>query len=54
CGECGQSFGWSSSLMHHQKMHSGGKPYECLECGKSFRERSSLIHHQRIHTGEQP
>ncbi|NWU26541.1 ZSC20 protein, partial [Dyaphorophyia castanea] len=48
------SFTKSWSLVRHQKIHSGEKPYECLECGKSFSERSSLRHHQRIHTGERP
>ncbi|KAL2309094.1 hypothetical protein Nmel_005275, partial [Mimus melanotis] len=52
--ECEKGFSWRSSLICHQKTHTGELPYECGECGKSFIQSSNLICHQMVHSGERP
>ncbi|XP_039723238.1 zinc finger protein with KRAB and SCAN domains 3-like isoform X2 [Pteropus medius] len=52
CDECERSFTRSRSLIEHQKIHTGEKPYQCDACGKGFARTSYLVQHQRSHGGK--
>ncbi|XP_052512859.1 zinc finger protein 547-like [Budorcas taxicolor] len=54
CSECGKTFSQEHTIVEHQRVHTGEKPYKCSECGKFFRYSFTLKRHQGVHIGEKP
>ena len=42
------------SLIRHQRVHTGEKPFPCDQCWEIFSERATLMNHQKVHTWEKP
>jgi uncharacterized Zn-finger protein len=51
---CIKAFIEQGTLMRHQYIHSGERPYTCGVCNKAFRGQGHLITHQRTLSGEHP
>ncbi|XP_063911188.1 zinc finger protein OZF-like [Zophobas morio] len=54
CETCGKSMASKQSLIHHQYIHLGRKPFACHLCDKSFAKPGRLTDHIRTHNNETP
>ena len=39
-------------VEQHQKIHTGGKPYQCCQSEKCFAWKGHLVIHDRTNTGD--
>lgn len=51
CSLCQKSFVSKQTLLEHEFLHTGEKPYKCAypKCGKLFRQSSQLSIHKKSH-----
>lgn len=54
CPVCQKPFMRKSSLVRHEKTHTGERPYGCPHCEKRFIQKSDLNRHIGLHTGQKP
>ncbi|KAM4640693.1 uncharacterized protein O3C94_015280 isoform 2-T2 [Discoglossus pictus] len=54
CSMCEKCFSRKSTLVNHERVHTGLRPFACSECGKCFSRKSSLFCHERIHANVKP
>ena len=49
-----QKFSENSTLIKHQQLDTGEKPFLCDQCNMIFSERSNLTKHPEVHTCKKP
>uniref|UniRef100_A0A336MRL0 CSON005323 protein n=1 Tax=Culicoides sonorensis TaxID=179676 RepID=A0A336MRL0_CULSO len=54
CSYCERWCSTKSSLIRHERIHTGEKPFKCEICNRSFVQNEILKRHKLIHTGEKP
>ncbi|XP_077519924.1 uncharacterized protein LOC144129697, partial [Amblyomma americanum] len=54
CRYCGYVSSNANYLAHHERTHTGERPFPCPVCPKAFNWKVDLKRHLRTHTGEKP
>ena len=54
CVACKKVLAIKSSLVVHERIHTGSRPYRCVLCNQTFNQKVLLLRHERKHTGERP
>lgn len=49
CKYCGKNEPSKGSLLLHERVHTGERPFACSQCGAAFAHKSNLTRHLRIH-----
>lgn len=50
CNECGQQFLRKSTLVIHNRIHTGLRPFMCHVCSESFSQQAILVRHLDTHS----
>ncbi|XP_075530060.1 uncharacterized protein LOC142563388 [Dermacentor variabilis] len=54
CIYCPYATRLRASLVVHERVHTGERPFRCHVCNRGFAHRSHVARHMRTHTGERP
>lgn len=49
CRFCSYSSEYSTNRLHHERRHTGDRPYRCSSCAKAFSRKDHLKRHREGH-----